>query len=110
MATKANLVIDQGTTFSVELDLSDENGDILNLNGYSANAQMRKWYTSSNSLAFSTSININTGQVTLSLTANQTGSLTAGRYVYDVELTENSSNSISRVVEGIVTVTPQVTR
>ncbi len=110
MATKANIVIDQGTTFSVELDLSDEYGDPLNLNGYSANAQMRKWYTSSNSTVFNTSIDINKGQVILTLTANQTGLLAAGRYVYDVELTENSTNSISRVVEGIVTVTPQVTR
>jgi len=110
MATKANLVIDQGTTFSVELDLTDETGDILSLEGFTANAQMRKWYTSSNATAFATLINASSGQITLSLTANQTGSLSAGRYVYDVELTQNSSNAISRVVEGIVTVTPQVTR
>lgn len=110
MATKANLVIDQGTTFSVELDLTDDNGDALNLDGFTANAQLRKWYTSSNSTVFSTSINASSGQISLSLTANQTGLLTAGRYVYDVELTENNTNAISRVVEGIVTVTPQVTR
>lgn len=110
MATKANLVIDQGTTFSVDLDLSDENGDPLNLVGYTANSQLRKWYTSSNATAFGTSINADSGQISLSLTSNQTGSLSAGRYVYDVELTETSSGSISRVVEGIVTVTPQATR
>jgi hypothetical protein len=110
MATKANLVIDQGTTFSVELDLTDDNGDALNLDGFSANAQMRKWYTSSNATIFTTSINSYSGQIMLNLTANQTGSLTAGRYVYDVELTDVSTNAISRVVEGIVTVTPQVTR
>ena len=32
-----------------------------------------------------------------------------GRYVYDCELT-SSGNTVSRLVEGIVTVTPQVTR
>jgi len=32
----------------------------------------------------------------------------AGRYVYDVELDNNGV--ISRIVEGIVTVTPQVTK
>jgi hypothetical protein len=110
MATKANLVIDQGTTFSVDLDLTDDNGDALGLDGFTANAQLRKWYTSSNSTAFATSINTSSGQISLSLTANQTGLLTAGRYVYDVELTQSSTNAISRVVEGIVTVTPQVTR
>lgn len=110
MATKANLVIDQGTTFSVDLDLTDQTGDIMNLVGYTANSQMRKWYTSSNATPFSTSINASSGQITLSLSSNQTNSLTAGRYVYDVELTETNTGVISRVVEGIVTVTPQATR
>lgn len=109
MATKANLVIDQGTTFSTDLSLTDENGDVLNLIGYSANSQVRKWYTSSNAAAvFSTSINTTSGVVTLSLTANQTSNLVAGRYVYDVEI--DDGNVISRIVEGIITVTPQVTR
>jgi hypothetical protein len=109
MATKANLVIDQGTTYTTDLNLTDENGDPLNLTGYSANSQIRKHYTSSNSVVFSTSINAAAGVITLSLTANQTANMVGGRYVYDVELTD-ASNSISRIVEGIVTVTPQVTR
>jgi hypothetical protein len=109
MATKANLVIDQGTTYTTDLNLTDENGDPLNLTGYSANSQIRKHYTSSNSVVFSTSINATAGVITLSLTANQTTNMVGGRYVYDVELTD-ASNSISRIVEGIVTVTPQVTR
>jgi hypothetical protein len=109
MATKANLVIDQGTTYTTDLNLTDENGDPLNLAGYSANSQIRKHYTSSNSVVFSTSINAVAGIITLSLTANQTANIVSGRYVYDVELTD-ASNSVSRIVEGIVTVTPQVTR
>jgi hypothetical protein len=109
MATKANLVIDQGSTFSTDLTLIDENGDSLLLTGYVANSQIRKWYSSSNASAtFSTSINTGIGIITLSLTANQTSNLVAGRYVYDVELTEGGT--VSRIVEGIVTVTPQVTR
>lgn len=109
MATKASLVIDQGSTFSTDLTLTDENGDPLNLAGYSANSQIRRWYTSSNVAAtFTTSINVASGVVTLSLTANQTSNLTYGRYVYDVEI--NSGAEVSRIVEGIVTVTPQVTR
>lgn len=109
MATKANLVIDQGTTYSTDINLTDENGDPLNLSGYSANSQIRKHYTSSNSIVFSTTINATSGVITLSLNANQTANIVSGRYVYDIELTD-ASNSISRIVEGIVTVTPQVTR
>lgn len=110
MSTKANLVIDQGSTYSVTLNLTDDNGDPLLLNGYVANAQMRKWYTSSNSVTLAASINVASGTVTLALSSNQTALLTAGRYVYDVELTEISTNSISRIIEGIITVTPNVTR
>jgi len=109
MATKANLVIDQGSTYSTDLSLKDENGDALNLSGYVANSQIRKWYTSSNAAAsFDASINSDSGSITLSLTANQTSNLVAGRYVYDVEITDGTV--VSRIVEGIVTVTPQVTR
>ena len=109
MATKANLVIDQGSTFSTDLNLTDENGDPLSLTGYSANSQVRKWYSSSNvSATFTTSVNTATAIITLSLTANQTSNLDSGRYVYDVEITDGSS--ASRIVEGIITVTPQVTR
>lgn len=109
MATKANIVIDQGSTYTTDLNLTDENSDALNLTGYSANSQIRKHFTSSNSVTFSTSINAIAGVITLSLTANQTSNLISGRYVYDIELTD-ASNSVSRIVEGIVTVTPQVTR
>ena len=111
MATKANLVIDQGSTFSTDLNLTDENGDALNLIGYTANSQIRKWYTSINAAAsFTTSINTSSGVITLSLTSAQTSNLVSGRYVYDVEINDTASGEVSRIVEGIVTVTPQVTR
>lgn len=109
MATKANLVIDQGSTFSTDLTLTDEYGDPLALEGYTANSQIRKWYTSTSpSATFTSSINTTSAVITLSLTANQTSNLVSGRYVYDVEITDGSE--VSRIVEGIVTVTPQVTR
>lgn len=110
MASKTNLVIDQGTTFSTVLNLTDDNGDPLNLIGFQANSQIRKWYTSTNAVSFATEVNTAVGTVTLTLTANQTGSIVAGRYVYDVELTDTNTGEVSRIVEGYVTITPQVTR
>jgi hypothetical protein len=107
MATKANIVIDQGTTFNTVVSLTDENGDSLDLTAYTANAQIRKWYTSSNAVAFTT--NTANGSVSLSLTANQSSSLESGRYVYDIVVTDGS-NTVTRIVEGIVTVTPRVTK
>jgi hypothetical protein len=108
MAVKANITIDQGTSFETTLDVTDDNGDPINLTGYTGAAQMRKHYTSSNSYSFAVAINPTAGVVTLTMNAASTSAITAGRYVYDCELT--SGSTISRVLEGIVTVTPQVTR
>lgn len=108
MVTKANIVVDQGATFSIDITLQDDNGDPINLTGFTGRSQLRKHYTSSNSQAFTVSLNVALGLVTLSLTANQTSNIVAGRYVYDVEVA--SSEQVLRIIEGIVTVTPEVTR
>ena len=109
MAIKANLVIDQGTDYSTSISLQDDQGEIANLVGYTANAQIRKTYTSSNAHTFTATIDDTSGIVLLSLTDTQTANISAGRYVYDVYLTD-SSGVVSRIVEGIVTITPRVTR
>jgi hypothetical protein len=109
MAIKANLDIDQGTTFQTTINVTDENDEIVNLTGYSGAAQLRKHYTSSNSVAFVVSISPTIGTVTLSMNANTTANVSSGRYVYDCELTD-PNGAITRLLEGIVTVTPQVTR
>ena len=40
--------------------------------------------------------------------STQTGTLEEGRYVYDVEVT--SGATVTRVIEGLVTISPQVTK
>jgi hypothetical protein len=113
MAIKTNISIDQGTTFSTEINMTDENGDIIPLDGYTAYAKMKKWYTSSKCTEFTTSVDGNNGIITLSLTPEETICVGAGRYVYDVELVLEDANTytttVSRIVEGIVTVNPGVT-
>lgn len=108
MAIKANIIIDQGADFSTNIRVTDEDGVAIDLEGYTGEAQMRKWYTSLSAINFDVTLNNST--VTLSLSSSDTANLVPGRYVYDVELTNASSNVISRILEGIVTVTPNVTR
>jgi hypothetical protein len=109
MGTKLNLVVDQGSSFSTTLNLTDDDGDVINLTGYTAAGQLRKHYTSSNSVSFTITLGGANGTVTLAMSSNTTANIAAGRYVYDVELTDNTG-LVSRLFEGIVTVTPQVTR
>lgn len=109
MALKANLLIDQGSTYNTTLSLTTEMDEPMDLSGYTGAAQLRKHFTSSNSFSFDVSLNENAGTVMLSLSANSTANISAGRYVYDVEIT-SASGVVTRVVEGMVVVTPNVTR
>ena len=108
MASKINVVIDQGTTFNTMYTIHNAADEPIDFTGYSANSQMRKSYSSSVAYVFDIGLNSN-GQVTISMNAATTNSVTAGRYVYDIEV-QDLSGVRSRIVEGIVTVTPQVSR
>ena len=108
MATVNNIVIDQGTTFSLDITMTNSDGSAKDLSDYTVTAQLRKSYYSSSSTSFTVETVDGDGEITLSLTATETGALKAGRYVYDCEAA--SSDETIRVVEGIVTVTPQVTK
>ena len=112
MAAVANLIIDQGATFSSDITVKDANGNAFNLTGYTAEAKMAKGYASTRTRTTITSTiasDPTTGVVSLALTAAQTAALDAERYVYDVEITQTSSENVTRVIEGIITVRPNVT-
>jgi hypothetical protein len=108
MAQKVNLVIDQGTTFSTSFYFTDESGAPIDFTGYLSGAEMRKTPSSSTVFEFIVSAGSN-GYITISKSMAQTSVITPGRYVYDLEV-QDPSGVTSRLVEGIVTVTPQVTR
>lgn len=112
MGAKANIIIDQGTDYSTILSVTNDDGTPTNLTGYTAAGQIRKNFASVNPTATFT-ITFNTdrsdGLLTASLPRATTGAITAGRYVYDIELT-SAGDKTTRLVEGIATVTPQVTR
>ena len=110
MAAKANIVVDQGSTFTTYLSLSDTDGNILDLTGYTAYGQIRKWYTSTSYVTLNLSIeNPTQGNISLVLDANTTAAMSPGKYVYDID-TIDSFGTITRVIEGILTVTPTVTQ
>lgn len=110
MAAFSEIIIEQGATFSTTLNVEDSVGTAINLYAYTANSQMRKSYYSSTAYTITSDVTgTANGEITLSMTAANTAALTAGRYVYDVKITSPSS-VVTRVIEGIVTVLPSVTR
>ena len=109
MSKRLDLFIDQGTTYSNTVTLTDGNNNPIDITSY-ANGQslIKKWYTSQNLVPFSVSINTGSSSVTLSLTSNATANIKSGRYVYDVDLLSNTG-TVTKVLEGIVTINPSVT-
>ena len=110
MATISNLFVDAGATYSNIITVSASNGQALNLTGYTVASQLRKSYSSSQSFAFTASVyDAASGKIRLQLTPTQSESIPAGRWLYDVEISSPSGTK-TRVIEGIVTVTPQITQ
>ena len=110
MAALSNIYIDQGSDFTTTISLTDSNGDVLNLTGYTALAQVRKSHGSTTIAAtFTTVLTADAGQLALSLTDTVTAAMDSGRYVYDVLLTDGSGDK-TRVLEGQAVLTPGVSR
>jgi hypothetical protein len=109
-----NFTVDQGSVFSVVLVYLDSNDVVINLTGFTAEMQLRQNYNSATADLTLTStagdiiIVGATGTVTVNMTAAQTGTLDAGYYVYDLELT--SGANIERLIQGQITVAEQVTQ
>jgi hypothetical protein len=111
MATYSNLYIDKGSTFKFTVDLEKSTGTSLDLTNYTARGQIRKSYTASTKTDFTVVVDVTNTELDISLTAAQTDALKAGRYVYDMEIIDNTPSpaEVTRVLEGQVIVTPRVT-
>lgn len=106
MATKANFTIEQGTDIQIDINISDV--DIVDISGYTARSQMRRHYQSTTYHTFTATVQ-DSNTVVLTMSATNSSNVSPGRYVYDVEII-SPSNTVTRLVEGLITVTPEVTR
>ena len=74
-------------------------------------SSIRKSYYSANATAnlVVTTTDAANGNVTLTMNAATTSNIKAGRYLFDVKQ-KDTANLTTRIVEGIITVLPQVTK
>ena len=109
-AGKYDFTLEQGTTFSREITVQDS-GSAMNLTGYTPRMQMRSTHDSSTiALTFTATVsNASQGKISLTATDTVTSAVEEGIYVYDLEI-ESSGGTVTRLMEGNVTVTPEVTR
>jgi hypothetical protein len=111
MVAYTELFIDQGASYNNIITLTDDvtNANI-NLVGYSVSSQIKKSYYS-NSLKGNIVCSLTdapNGEITLTMTAANTALLNSGRYVFDIKMVDGSAVK-TRILEGILIVTPGVT-
>lgn len=112
-AADANLLIEQGSTFEISIQIFESDDTPRDLTGLTVNAQLRRNFRSR--LATDFTVEVTTpvdGEFKLKLTAQQTKVLRAGRYVYDVEVVDDNVAPIvvARALQGIARVSPEVTK
>ena len=116
VAASHDIIIEQGATFRLQLVWKDNAGVAINLTGYTARMQVRKKYNSDLPLlSFTTENGAITlggaaGTIVVEGLATLTDDLPApSGGVYDLELVA-PSGFVTRLVEGAVTITPEVTK
>ena len=108
-----NFTLDQGSTWTLQIVYNDPNGTPINLTGYTAEMQIRRKFDSDTPvLTLSTAnggITIVGATGTLNLVAtDEQAAIDAGLYVYDLELSTGGVRT--RLIQGTVTVSGEVTR
>lgn len=112
---KYDIVIYQGATYSRVLTWKDENSTPINLTGYTARMMMRQEYDSVDPFITLTTENggitlgESAGTITLTISAAATSAIAVDCGVYDLELV-SGSGIVSRLLEGRISVSPEVTR
>ena len=124
-AAKLEFNIEQGATFKRILVFKDSDGVLIDLTGVVLRGQIRKTATDSTIISSFTCVVdpdqiTNKGQATISLTATQTSAIAVDpqkfaerkpqKYAYDLEKVESDTVTVVRVLEGIVNVSPEVTK
>jgi LEA14-like dessication related protein len=114
MAVSYNTVIDQGATWYLTVTYENPNGTPINITGYTAALQLRSLPSDAVAvLSLTTGAGITitgaTGTVAITATATQTRAIDEGTYYYDLEIT-STLGVVTRLVQGQVVVSPEVTR
>jgi len=115
-AAEYNFTIEQGATFSKTITYYDANGALVDLTSYTAamKARVNKSDTATVIISSGGSQNLTItlggalGTIALAMTATQTAALSFDKAYYDLELT--LSSTVTRIIQGMITLSKEVTK
>jgi hypothetical protein len=114
-SNRYDLEIKQGATYSIVATWAGSDGSPINLTSYTARLQIRESYTATSTLISLTNgsgitLGGSAGTIAITITAAQTAALSApGSGVYDLEMV-SAGGVVTRLLEGVVTISAEVTR
>jgi len=124
-AGKYTFFIEQGATTDFELVWKDNNGNPVDLSSYSARMQIRTDYGGSLICSLSSSLDADgtglnlsgsngttplaSGSIGIFISAASSSAFTFGEAKYDLELEHTSTSYVTRLIEGKVKLSKEVT-
>lgn len=115
MAVTYNTTIDQGADWFINFTYKQPDGTPVNITGYTAALQVRTSPLAAVAvLTLDTDAGLTitgvTGTIAAHATAAQTTIIPNGKYAYDLEITAPGTGVVTRLVQGTIEVSPEVTR
>ncbi len=113
MSEYVELYIDKGADFYTTIDITDDDTNLpQDLNGYTIRGSLKRSLVSPNasaSFVCTTDTANSNGTIFISMSAANTANLKVGTYFFDILTIANVGNTHSRLIEGVVHVTPSIT-
>lgn len=112
MTTQANLYVNKGTDFAINLDVisSVDDGEVFTISDKLFYCSFRKHYsTSVVANAEITILSSANNVIELAISSDKTRNIDSGNYVYDVVMV-NPSGAKTKVLEGVLKIIPTVTQ
>jgi hypothetical protein len=115
---KTDITIKAGTDFQLQVTYKNPDGSPVNLTGFSARMMVKRDYSDATPLVSLTTVDSTQGLLTLGGAAGtidiwiknaHTTTLAKGTGVYDLEIV-SGSGLVTRLLEGSVEITPEVTK
>lgn len=112
--------VEQGVDLVIRLTWKDSTGTPIDLTGWSARMQLRKSYkaatatmdfrsTVGGTVGCAIELNDDPGLILITATNAATSAVPSGDYVYDLELV-SPGGIVTRLLEGVIPVSPEATR
>lgn len=113
MSEYVELYIDKGADFSTTIDIADDDTNLpQDLTNFTVYGSLKRSLISANvseRFVCVTDVGNNNGTIFISMAAANTANLKVGTYFFDIKVVGGEPVTSTRLIEGVIHVTPSIT-